>query len=170
MKRRAFTLIEIIIAIAILGLLSTFTLTQVAKLVKTHQFDKEVSELFIRLQEAQVLATTFQTDIELDISCKKGAFSYIFTTDEPFKKHQFESKECPLPHASLIQFNKSKPGKSSLHFHIYPQGRIEPRGVLIIESSTKTLWIDLQYGFMMKYSNKQPVVINQSTQPKKPKI
>src|SRR5579863_4018445 len=65
--RRAFTLLEIMIALALLCILGTVTAVQVKKMVDRHRFEAEVAGLFSALQEAQVLSATYQTDLALDI-------------------------------------------------------------------------------------------------------
>lgn len=158
LNKRSFTLLEMMIALVILSFIGALSAVQVKKLIDAHRFENEVSTLFIALQEAQVLSATYQTDIALDIYLKGGALAYRFTTDEPFKFHQFSSKEVSFPHTAKLMFKDAK--ASRLHFDIYSGGRIEPRGTLgfyqTTDEDSRSLWFDLQYGHLMKYAYRKP--------------
>ena len=162
-SRRAFTLLEMMIALVILSLIGAFSAVQVKKLIDAHRFESEISNLFIALQQAQVLSATYQTDIAWDIYPKDGVLCYRFTTDEPFKPHQFENKEIFIPHIVKLTFKDAK--TTRLHFDIYSGGRIEPRGLLAfhqtLEEESKALWFDLQYGHLLKYAYRKPVIVKQ---------
>jgi hypothetical protein len=153
------------IALVILSLIGAITALQVKKLIDLHRFENEVSNFFISLQEAQVFSSTYQTDIALDIFEDKGNMQYRFTTDEPFRPHQFNDAKVPLAHTVVLKFNNSK--TNQLHFDLYSGGRIEPRGILEFiqskEEGSKSLWIDLQLGFLLKYSSAKPAISKQKT-------
>ena len=156
--KRSFTLLEMMIALVILSFIGALTAFQVKKMIDTHRFESEVSNLFIALQEAQVLSATYQTDIALDIYLKGKTFTYRFTSDEPFTTHQFNSKEFSIPHTAKLMFKDAK--TNQLHFDIYSGGRIEPRGILAFcqtaEEGSRSLWFDLQYGHLLKYVYHKP--------------
>jgi prepilin-type N-terminal cleavage/methylation domain-containing protein len=152
---RTFTLLEMLIAIVILSFIASFTAIQIKKLLDSHKFESQVSYLFIALQEAQVLSSVYQTDIALDIYRKDGKLHYRFFTNEPFKAQLFSQNEKSLSSADKIQFNAKK--TDTLHFDIY-SGRVEPRGILGIVQDNKKLWIDLQYGQLLKFSYHKPEI------------
>lgn len=170
LNKRSFTLLEMMIALMILSFIGALSAVQVKKLIDAHRFESEVSNLFIALQEAQVLSATYQTDIALDIYSKDGTLMYRFTTDEPFKSHQFNSKEVSLPHMAKLMFKDAKATK--LHFDIYSGGRIEPRGLLgfyqTMKEGSQSLWFDFQYGHLLKYAYRKPAQLTQQL-PTKPK-
>ncbi len=160
--RRAFTLMEIMIALMILSVIGAVTGIQVKKLIEAHRFEGEVSDLFIALQEAQVLSAAYQTDLALDISLKTGKCSYQFSTDEPFPASKLKQGAVSLPYVHHIDFNNTKSPK--LHFDIYSGGRVEPRGVLAFHSSKedgRVLWFDLQSGHLLKFFSHKPLVLKQ---------
>lgn len=157
-KVRAFTLLEIVIALLIMSLVGSITAYQVKKMIDVHRFESEVTKLFIRLQEAQVLSAVYQTDLALDISLSGGKLHYRISTDEPFSSNVLNSNPVPLPYTSMIKFKDAKSTK--LHFDIFSGGRVEPRGALAFYQSDetgKTLWLDLQRGNLLKFSYVKPI-------------
>lgn len=161
-RRRFFTLLEVVIALFILVLIGTVSTVQVAKLIQTHRFESEISTLFTQLQEAQLLASAYQTDIALDIRLEKGQWIYQFSTQEPFSPLQLNRKPQTLPHIAKAQFKDQK--ATLLHFDIF-SGRLEPRGILAFfqtdEENGKALWFDLQYGQLIKFSSAKPPLLRE---------
>lgn len=169
--RRAFTLLEIAIALVIISIIGALVSVQVKKLIDSHRFESEVATLFIALQDAQILSATYQTDISLDFwTDSEGALVYCFASYEPFKTHQFNSAPVVLRHTKILKFNEAK--QKRLHMDIYSGGRIEPRGILALhqnaEEEGKALWFDLQYGLLLKFAYNKPLPLKQSL-PVKPK-
>ena len=163
--KRSFTLLEILIALMILSTIGAICSVQIKKLIDAHRFEQEVSTLFSALQEAQVLAATYQTDIALDIQSKKNQITYQFTTDEPFQQYPFNQKTIPLKHTAHATFQKAK--TAQLHFDIYSGGRIEPCGILAFSGpNSKTLWFDLQRSHLPKFAAYQPKPYSQKEIPK----
>jgi prepilin-type N-terminal cleavage/methylation domain-containing protein len=161
----AFTLLEMMIALIILSLIGALCAVPIKKLSDSHRFENEVSDLFIALQEAQVLASTYQTDISLDFYRKKGKFHYRFSTDEPFTTRQLNREDRLLSYTCAIRFQGKKVDK--LHLDIF-SGRVEPRGILTFfqksEEDSKALWFDLQYGQLLKFSYHKPALAKQQIQ------
>lgn len=155
MNKRAFTLLEMLLALTLLCVIASFTAIQVKKLLDSHKFEKEVSYLFIALQEAQILSSVYQTDIALDIYRKEGKLCYRFFTNEPFHAKQLNQNQQPLSSVDKVQFNAKNADK--LHFDIY-SGRVEPRGILGVDKNNKKLWLDLQYGQLLKFSYQKPEI------------
>ncbi|MBI2810781.1 MAG: prepilin-type N-terminal cleavage/methylation domain-containing protein [Candidatus Melainabacteria bacterium] len=168
-KTNNFTLLEMMVALVILSFIGAFTAVHVKKLIDSHRFESEVSNFFTALQDAQVLSAAYQTDITLTLTRKDNLLSYRFSTAEPFKDHQLDQQPVSMPRASLFTFNQIK--QPSLQITIY-SGRLEPRGILAfaqnLEEDSKTLWIDLQRGHLLKYLTHKPVLAKQ-TLPTRPK-
>jgi hypothetical protein len=157
------------IALVILSLVGALTAVHIKKLIDGHRFEREVSNLFIELQEAQVLSSAYKTDITLDIYREEGELHYQFQTAEPFKASKFNQKAITLKHAGAVRFKDKK--ITALHLDIY-SGRIEPRGILTFlqtqEDDSKSLWFDLQYGQLLKFSYRKPLFCKQQV-PEQPK-
>jgi prepilin-type N-terminal cleavage/methylation domain-containing protein len=161
-RSRAFTLLEMMIGLVILSLVGALSAVHIKKLIDAHRFEKEVSNLFIALQEAQLLAAAYQTDIALDFYRENSKFSYRFSTDEPFVPRQFNRKSRSLFRTSVIQFQGKK--INEFHLDIF-SGRVEPRGILeffqTAEEDSHALWFDLQYGQLLKFSYRKPALVKQ---------
>ena len=167
--KRAFTLIEMMVALAILALIASVTAIQVKKLIDTHRFEAEVGDLFIALQEAQVLAAGYQTDFALDLYFKKGTLFYQLSTDEPLSKKKCNQAPIPLAHTALFKCGGKK--VTSLHLDIYSGGRVEPRELLSFsqdQSDDKAIWLDLRRGHLLKFFHHKPPAVKQQI-PSQPK-
>ncbi len=168
--KRAFTLLEVTLALTILVLIASFTTVHIKKLIDTHRFEKQVGDLFIALQEAQVLSAAYQSDVALDIEQKKGRFFYHFSTDEPFLQKKCSQQEVEFPKGVAIRFKDKK--LKALHLDIYSGGRIEPRGVLCFsqskEEGSRVLYVDLQYGHLIKFCYAKPSLVNLKPHLQKP--
>lgn len=176
MRKRAFTLLEVMIALTIITIIATLTALPIKKLLDRHRFEKEVGDLFIALQEAQILAACYETDLALDFVKKQGKWSYHFSTDEPFSKDKLNQDVVVLDQVVEMKFGEKR--VSTLHVDIYAGGRVEPRGVLgfycsedvkdISEKEKAALWIDLQKGHLLKFAYTKPVIIKEKI-PEMPK-
>ena len=159
--KRPFTLLEMMLALTILVLIASFTTIHIKRLIDTHRFEKQISELFISLQEAQVLSAAYQTDFALDIEQGKGGFFYQFSTDEPFLESKFSQKKEPL--SPEIQMKWGDKQSTRLHLDIYSGGRIEPQGVVSFsqskEAASRVLYIDMQYGHLIKFLHTKPTLM-----------
>ncbi len=144
-------MLEMMVALVIMSLIGSLVAVQTAKLIRVHRFEKEVADLFIAMQEAQVLAVTYETDITLSFKQQNGQFQYRLISDEPFAKALFNQKNVPLSSGTTLAFNKKKsPGYS---FEIYSDGTIEPKGILSFSSEQGGMQIDLDLsgGSLMKF-------------------
>jgi len=162
-KRRVFTLLEIMVALTILSLIGTLTAAHISKLIAHHAFEKEASDLFISLQEAQILASAYQTDISLDITQESGKLFYQFSSHEQFTPQQLKPGRTKMKQIALVKFQEKK--VKQLHLDIF-SGRLEPRGILTFyqtaKENSKTAYVDLQRGHLLKFSyHKLPLVKQQ---------
>jgi type II secretory pathway pseudopilin PulG len=152
-NKKSFTLLEMMVALTILMLIGSVTVVHIKKLIDVHRFESEVSDLFISLQEAQVLSAAYQTDLALDFFLDKEKLHYRFSTLEPLKERQLNQQTVALPHVASLSFKGSK--VSSLHLDIYSGGRIDPRGMLTFfqskEEHDKALCFDLRHGSLMHF-------------------
>ena len=154
--KRSFTLLEILIALSLLGIMATLVGVQSVQMIRSHRFDRGISQLFTALQEAQALSLTYASDHALEIGCEKGTFFYQITTDEPFSSHLLDQKKIPLEGVKQLFFDKHKQQK--LHFAILPSGSVEPTGVLQFsgDKETEKRFLDLQGGTLLKCSRSAP--------------
>jgi prepilin-type N-terminal cleavage/methylation domain-containing protein len=168
--KRSFTLLEMMVVLAILSVIGALTTIHIKKLLDAHRFESEVSDLFVAIQEAQVLSCAFQTDLRLSFFQKKGILYYRISTDEPFSAKQLNQGDIPLGRTALLKFKDIEIKK--LHLDIFSGGRIEPGGILTFrqsrEEDAKELWFDLQHGHLLKFTHCRPSLAKQLI-PAKPK-
>lgn len=132
MKNRAFTLLEIVICVAILGIIGSVIGWQAKEMIQTHRFRKSVAMLFADLRKAQMLSLCRRTDIELEIAPIKDGYSYLLRSDEPIS--ELTKKPTKLR-------GVKKMGVGVLHIH--PSGRVT--GVNALE-----IFQDEEQGFAIK--------------------
>ncbi|MBI3237081.1 MAG: hypothetical protein HYZ48_05230 [Chlamydiales bacterium] len=84
-KKQSFSLLEILIALALVTLIGGSIGWHVSRLISHHRFQAEAASLCLILQEAQFLSVIHQTECELHIYSEKGKLCYRLKTDEPLK-------------------------------------------------------------------------------------
>lgn len=121
LKRRPFTLLEIVICLAILGLGSATIGVQIQKMVADHTFSNNVMHLFTELKKCQLIAACDQTDIEVVIAKEGKGYGFFIQTDDPLT--HFVKKKGKLPGVHSICKNGKRIQRETLHF--YPSGRFK---------------------------------------------
>lgn len=122
-KSRAFTLIEVCIAIALLGMLAGLVGWQLKKMVHLHHFRGSVALFLEEMQKLQIVALSRRCDLTVEIKEEMGKWSYFMKTDEPIQLYGKERK-IELEGVQEISFNQKFPTRFS--FAISPAGRIDP--------------------------------------------
>lgn len=131
--KRAFTLLEVMIAFLILTLAGTVVGFQMYGAVSLYRFDQEVSELYQDLKEAQIIAITQGIDISLSFNQNKGVWSYVLSSEEP--RVLISKKPHLLKQVTHLQVDKktygphSKVQPASLTF--YASGIVDPHPSLV---------------------------------------
>ena len=113
---RFFTLFEIVLCVAILGLLGTLLGWQLKTMVDSQHFQKNIDMLWTDLHKMQILALANRADLELRITEKGGKYAYTITSDEPLKS--LDGKTVKLLGVKKIT------GPRTLI--VYSSGRMEP--------------------------------------------
>lgn len=119
---RSFTLLEIVICIAILGFAAVGIGWQMKSMLAIYNFDRNMGNFCTDLRKAQLVALSDRVDIDLSITKKNGHYQYVFQTDDPLPC--FISKPTNLTGVALIK--KGNKNLSKLQLHIYPTGRVGP--------------------------------------------
>ncbi len=122
LKSRPFTLLEIVICIAILGMAAVGIGWQMKGMLAIHNFDKNISNLFADLRKAQLVALSDRVDIDLNITKDGDVYKYSFHSDDPLLC--FIAKPTKLTGIKEIKSEKKK--LENLHLHLYPSGRVGP--------------------------------------------
>ncbi len=154
-RHRPFTLLEILIALAILGIAATVVGWQIGKSVRIYRFQHEVEELHLAMKRAQVLALTHQTDLRLHIDKQGDKFVYYVETDEPFPDNLIDQRYHTIKEIEKIHL-QDKPVEH-LDLTFYSQGNIEPRSTLeLFSRDSSSRWLDFQGAFLLKLCVSKP--------------
>lgn len=149
-SKKSFTLLEIMICVAILGMVATVMGWQIKNMVQAHHFHKNIDHLVTDLRKAQIIALSKRCDLELLLRKEGKEYSYSLHVDEPIKG--FSKKTMKLTGVKKIQIEK-KPMKNQILIHIYSSGRIAPaKEIQFFQDKEKALILDLS----------KPLVINLS--------
>jgi prepilin-type N-terminal cleavage/methylation domain-containing protein len=164
MKRRAaFTLLEIIVVLAILSLVASVVGFQISSCISRYAYHKEVEEVYNGIKHAKMLSLTYRTDISVHFLKDDGVVYYQLQTDEPFSDALFDRGRKALKKVDRFTFND----KSFKHFDftIYSNGNIEPRGVLGFFPHSKkeenALWLNFPGAFELAFSEKKPTLLKE---------
>lgn len=144
MRKRSFTLLELMLGIALLMLAAGAVSWNVHKAVKKYQFRSEVSRLQLQLQSCHRLALNTSAD-----------WKFHLIRDENHLRVQILSLHSPLrpPKPLLLSrlslfFNGQEVEELSIYFS--PTGRIEPKGLLELASSSQRQEISFSKLFRLR--------------------
>jgi len=135
----AFTLIEILVCLLILGLASSLIGVQIRSMVADHTFNKNLDNLVTDLRKCQLIATCDQTDIELVIAKESKHYTYWIQTDDPLSC--FVKKKMIMTGVEKVVENDHLTDRVTLHF--YPSGRFDERILRFYQSEEKGKTIDM---------------------------
>lgn len=124
---RAFTLIEIVICVAILAMAAAALGLQLRSMVADHTFSSNVANLVTELKKCQLIAVCDQTHIEVVIAKEAGRYAFWARTDDPLPV--FLHKKMAMAGVHKIHSSKKSGKKKLVHryvFHFHPSGRFEP--------------------------------------------
>lgn len=154
---RAFTLIEICTAVAILVVIAGVLGWHIHQIVSVHRFHHQVDQLTLELRKLQTLALTYQTDIELKIYHKDNQFHYTVSSDSPiqFIKPALEQN---LPNVRQVLLNNSN--QQMIQLKVSSTGAIEPKGIIKFyqapDNQEQGLWLDFRQPLLIKLSSPDP--------------
>jgi len=161
MKRRAksaFTLLEICVALLLIGIIASIVGVKSKDLIDQHRFKNGIAALMTTLQEAQGIAVTYQIDLECNIFTKDGEKYFQIKADAPL---MLVDRTCKiLPKVRSFTLNDKKCDQTTLK--IYSSGRIEPAAVIAFhkneaEVQSGNCWIDLQRPLLIKLATAKPL-------------
>jgi len=159
---RPFTLLEIVIVLALIGIMAVFGTWSLTDLLAQHRRQAEVDELQNFLQELQIEALALQSDLEITFSKKKDQLQVESKTAEKILRNR------SVVLKGLREFKFQDRSTSTQIFQIFSTGRFEPAGIIEIERVKGSLWIDVRQPILVKFSDKSPMII-QEVIPDKPK-
>jgi hypothetical protein len=156
-----FTLLEILLALAIASLIASVIGVQASRLLEHYFFSHEIDTFTTTLKEAQWLSTTFKTDIRIHLFQERDVFYYAVETDEPFTKIPLDRGKKKLGQLKKILHNKKSEKVFTLTLF---SGRLEPRGILVFLSKNKLhQFLDFQGAFAITLSSQKPRPLPESS-------
>jgi prepilin-type N-terminal cleavage/methylation domain-containing protein len=162
LKSRPFTLLEVVIVMALIGMMAVFGTWSLSDLLGQHRRQAEVDELQNFIQELQIEALALQSDLELVFRKDKDKLLVSSKTAEKILRN----RTIVLKGLRAFKFNdRSVPIQL---FQIFSTGRISPAGLIEIETKKGSLWIDVRQPLLVKFSDQRPALF-QETIPDKPK-
>lgn len=163
MKSKCFTLLEIVIVIAILSLIASVVGWQIVSAVNTHAFQKEVEEVYNAIRHAKVLSLTYRTDINVRFVKEGDGLYYQLYTDEPFANTLFDREKKVLKRIGKFTFNDKT--FKDFDFTLYANGNLEPRGVLGFfprgKKNVAGRWLNFSGAFDLTLSHQKPTLIKE---------
>ncbi|NGX36966.1 MAG: hypothetical protein K1000chlam2_00112 [Chlamydiae bacterium] len=121
-KKSNFTLLEIVICVAILGIAAVTVGWQMRNMLAMHHFHKNIDNLLTDLRKCQLIALSDRSDIEIRIYKMEDRYFYHLYSDTPIPF--FKSK--PMKMIGLKEVRQKNRPIDALTIYIYGNGRIEP--------------------------------------------
>lgn len=122
-KTNHFTLLEIVICIAILGLAAVGIGWQMKGMLAIYSFDKNMGNFFTDLRKAQLVALSDRVDIDLNITKNGEGYQYNFHADDPLLC--FIAKPM-IKLTGIKEIRQGNKKVDTLQLHLYPSGRVGP--------------------------------------------
>jgi prepilin-type N-terminal cleavage/methylation domain-containing protein len=162
LKSRPFTLLEVVIVLALIGMMAVFGTWSLTDLLAQHRRGSEIDELQNFLQELQIEALALRSDFEVTFSKSEDKLSVRSKTAEKILRDR------TVVLKGLREFKFKNEPKAKATFQILSTGRIDPPGIIEIERNKGSLWIDMRQPLQIKFFDKQPSLLHEVI-PDKPK-
>ncbi len=139
-QTRPFTLLEIVICMAILGIASVGIGWQMKNMIGEYRFQKSIDAFLTDLRKSQVIALSDRIDVQVQITKKNGQYQYSQHADDPAP--YFISK--PVRLTGVKEIKQKDKHLDTCVLKIYSSGRIEPKTVLtFVQKRGKELEMDV---------------------------
>jgi prepilin-type N-terminal cleavage/methylation domain-containing protein len=152
-KKKAFTLIEVVISILVISLISSFLGVKILDLISKHQFKKSCTIFLECIRRMQVISLTHDMDSSITIS--KCGEEYLLLPHLEKKIHAcavLDMKKLKGIDSMKINHQESK----QFSLEIYSFGRIEPSALICLTGKDDVFWIDTRYGALATMKEKFP--------------
>ncbi len=159
---RPLTLLEVIIVMALIGLMAGFGAWSLTDLLAQHRRQAEIEELKNFFQELQIEALALSSDLEVTLRIDKGIGKIRSKTAEKILR----DRTVELKGVKSLSLNQQS--KEPIILQFLSTGRIEPPGIIGIERDKNTIWIDVRQPLQIKFADSYPGPLNESI-PDKPK-
>jgi hypothetical protein len=151
-NRKPFTLIEICVAVALIGLLAGLVSWNFMKMVSLYHFQKHVALFVTQLQKLQLVALSRQCDFKIEINRNSDRMVYRIMSHEPVP---FPKKEAEIKGVGAIVVGGVP--QSSICLTIFPSGVVEPTQKIgfyfkKFEPGEEAIWLDLRSPLQISFS------------------
>jgi len=147
-NRRLFTLVEIVVCLAILGMASGLVGIQIRRMVADHTFQSNVTNLISELKKCQLVAACDQTDIDVVIAKEGKHYAFWIETDD--KLLYFSKRKMLMTGVGRIEKGGKEVSREVIHF--YPSGRFDPKKLELFHGSDKGCIIDMERPLMIEHN------------------
>ncbi len=145
---KAFTLIEIAIALLLLGLLSSVVGLGLKDMFRAASFQKSVRHLEYELRQCQLFALLYRSDLDVKIVYEAKDKKWKLVHQSPEKAlRQFSKRSVTLEGITSMGWNERGAFPS---LTIFADGSVEPLGMIRLEAGKKKAWIDLTRPLQIK--------------------
>lgn len=132
-KKQLFSLIEIVIAIAILSMCSGAVLFKLNRLIEQKQFDSDKKRLESLFVFARNRAIHSKMDWNICLHAEKSAWNVQMICSEDLEKKESMKKLGDWELLFIPNTTEKAIHPQSLNFEFFSSGSILPRGVLILQ-------------------------------------
>ncbi len=161
-KIKPLTLLEIVIVLALIGMMAVFGTWSLNDLLAKHRRQTEIDELQNFIQELQIEALALQSDLELTFAKDKDKLQVSSKTAEKILRN----RTVVLKGVKELKFqDRTKP---IFTLQIFSTGRIAPAELIEIQKEKGSLWIDMRQPLLVKFSDHRPALLQEKI-PDKPK-
>jgi type II secretory pathway pseudopilin PulG len=163
MKSRPFTVLEIVIVLALIALVAGLGIGSINSLLEKHRFQAEIDRFKEMIQELQIEALALRSDIEIELKkSEEGWIAQSKTAESILRPETLELKRV-----TEITLN----GATQDHYrlNIFSTGRIEPSALIEMKAGEEVLWIDLRRPIQIAFSAERPADLTPVKIPEKPK-
>jgi len=162
--RRCFTLLEIMVCLAIMALMASVIGVQAKQTLEGSRFQNSVKRLKQEVEMLQMLALIFGSDMQLELKQEKNQFIAITHTDEAVLK-QLKGSKITLKGVTQLTWNKKAEVK---RLDILSNGRVWPEGVLGIRRGKEAYYLDFRFPIQIKFSQNYNDHFEPLRKPEKP--
>jgi len=155
LRNRSFTLIEIVVCLAIIASLGAALCWNVYGAMRHHRFDESVKKVRNEIEALQMFSLTFGSDMELKFEKREGGWRVVPVIYEAALR-RMHVKPFDLSGVDRLRWGASE---NDFTLKIYASGRFEPKGVLEMSQGERKFYIDLQ----------NPLSVILTKEPPKPK-
>lgn len=153
-NKHPFTLLEIMLCIAVLTIISGMVGFKIKEAVERQQFLSQISDLSAEIRRLQGFALSYGSTFGIKIYQREGKFCYSLTSDEPL---DFISKAKSFSLNGVNSMIVNKKELKEFSFDILPSGRIEPAAKLSMQQKEETRVLDLGDPLHIKFLERYAV-------------